>query len=119
MLRLAGLRAPISLVEGVPALVRLCNRAKDGEVGYLDRLFLVLDNIAHTLREATPDHVEEAESPALGGFERVISGCVSLSCIGWSGRVPDESKVQLGEVAIEDARSLDAPLEECKFGDRC
>ena len=118
-LSLAGLCGPMALVKRVPALVRLRDRAKDGEVGYLDRLFLVLDDIAHALREATPDHVEEAESPALGGFERVISGCVSLSCIGWSGRVPDEGKVQLGEVAIEDARAFDAPLEECKFGDRC
>ena len=118
MLGLASLVGHISLFKWVPALIRLRDRTKDGEVGYLDRLSLLLDDIAHALSEATPDHVEEAEGPALGGFERVISGCVSLSSIGWSGRVPDELKVQLGEVAIEDAWSFDAPLEECKFGYR-
>ena len=67
-----ALRVGETLVERVPALIRLKDWAEDGEILYLNGLLLLLDHVPDALSDATPDHVEEAESLALRDFELVL-----------------------------------------------
>lgn len=115
----SSLRVRESLVQRVPALILLVDRAENGEIFNLQRPLLHLDLISQALGQAAPDHVEEAKGFPLGRLKRSAFFRSSLfpgSCIVFAdfrhGWVFDELKVQLGEAGVEVARIVHTLFEE-------
>ena len=105
-----------ALVKRVSPLVLLRDGAKDSEIFNLERLLLHLNHVAKALGQTAPHHVEEAESLALLRLKRCIDGRRgSVGGVWRRCRIPDEGQVELGEVAIEEARVMHALFEECEF----
>lgn len=100
-------------------MIDLCDGAEDGEVVDLNGLFLLLDHVAHALRQGAPDHVEETKSFPLGDLEGVCATRrsdrrVSVGLIRGSW-VFDELEVELGEAFVEVAWLVNALFEESEL----
>ena len=78
---------------------------------------LLLNHVSNAFRNATPDHVEEAQRFALAHFKRISCGGVFRSLIRIRGvRVTNERQIELLQVFVEEAWVVHALFEKSVLG---
>ena len=79
---------------------------------------LLLNHVSNAFRNATPDHVEEAQRLALAHFKCISCGGVFRSLIRISGgvRVTNERQIELLQVLVEEVWVVHALFEKSVLG---